>query len=348
MLGLVLFAIGAPCFAQCPHVNLSSDCAVLITINRNGALSIQVKSTQPYDGADDMLVGVSNESGATVFGISLSGNDIFGFDGDGLCTYISCSWPHPYGYEGPNMSFSPTDANSGIVKFTGTGLADGGFVYFSLEQPPATSVLGAKVTIDPGHGHTCPAAGPSAGQHVGTTGGGLSEDDLTVPVALAAQTLLTAAHYEVVMTKTDANSCPTLRDRAHTANHARSNLFVSIHFNQPKANLPFYKRLFAGYGAQGLHSITKFTQTPFGSVTGSSAQLASFLSVNVGSKLGNGNQGTVLNEANVLTAGYTFMAASIIEVGRLDGSDLTAIAGVGSVGKAAAGIKAAIDAFIAQ
>jgi N-acetylmuramoyl-L-alanine amidase len=186
---------------------------------------------------------------------------------------------------------------------------------------------------------------------VGTTGGGLAEDDLTVPVALTAQTLLAAANYTVVMTKTDANSCPTLRDRAQTANHARSNLFVSVHFNQPVAKLSLLKQaachVISCYGAQGLYSITK-TGPAFVSTSGSSAKLASLLAVNVGAQLGNGNQGTKLDESNVLTAGYTFMAASIIEVGRLDGSDLTFIQAAGSSGKAAAGIKAAVDAFVNQ
>jgi N-acetylmuramoyl-L-alanine amidase len=339
---LFLAAMAAPCFAQCHPVNFSSDCAVLITINPNGSLSTQIKSTQPYDGSDDMLVGVLNKSGATVFGISLSGSDIFGFDGDGLCTYITCTWPNPTGYEGPNMSFSPTNSDSGIVNFTGTGLANGGFVYFSLESPPTASTLGATVTLDPGHGHSCPPANANngKGQHVGTTGGGLTEDDLTVPVALGAQTLLTAANYTVVMTKSDVNSCPTLLDRAKTANHARSNLFVSVHFNAPISGLPFYKRLFASYGSEGLYSSTK----------SSAQQLASFLSSDVAAQVGVNNQGVKVDESNVLTPPPvgTAMTASIIEVGRLDGPDLVAIKAAGSAGKAAAGIKAAIDAFITQ
>jgi N-acetylmuramoyl-L-alanine amidase len=343
-MALLLAAMAAPCLAQCPHVNLSADCAVLITINPNGALSTQIKSTQPYDGADDMLVGVLNKSGATVFGISLSGNDIFGFDGDGLCTYITCTWPHPTGYEGGyqgvNTTFSPTNANSGIVNFTGAGLADGGFTFFSLEMAPTASVLGATVTLDPGHGHTCPPAGNTPGQHVGTTGGGLTEDDLTVPTALAAQTLLQGANYTVVMTKTDVNSCPSLLDRAKTANHARSNVFVSVHYNAPISSLPFYKRLFASYGSEGLYSSTK----------SSAKQLASFLSAKVSSQLGINDQGSQVSEVNVLVPPPvgTAMTASIIEVGRLEGPDLTAIKAAGSSAKAAAGIKAAIDAFINQ
>lgn len=44
----------------------------------------------------------------------------------------------------------------------------------------------------------------------------------------------------------------------------------------------------------------------------------------------------------------TAMTGSIIEVGRLEGPDLAAIKATGSAGKTAAGIKAAIDAFINQ
>jgi N-acetylmuramoyl-L-alanine amidase len=297
-------------------------------------LTTKILSTQPYDGDDDALVGVVNKSGATVFGISLTGNGIFGFDGDGLCTFIACSWPHPTGYEGPGMSFTVINANRGTVNFTGAGLADGASTFFSLENSPQSTQLASSVTIDPGHGHTCPPPSDSPGQHQGTTGGGLSEDDLTVPVATALQTLLTNASYAVTMTKTDANSCPTLRDRAKTANHARSNLFVSIHFNKP---LSLLERVYKSYGTAGLYSSTK-----------SDAQkLAGFLAKNVGTQLGL-NFYTEVSEVNVLVPSYTEMTSSIIEVGRLDGPDLTAIKAPGSAAKAAAGIKAGIDAFISQ
>lgn len=46
----------------------------------------------PYDGSDDTLIGIFNSSGSTLtsIGLSSSSADIFGFDGDGACTYITC------------------------------------------------------------------------------------------------------------------------------------------------------------------------------------------------------------------------------------------------------------------
>lgn len=340
---LGIFALASPSAAQCPPVGESPTCAVVITINPNGRLTFQVDpSIGPYDGVEDTLVGVINKSGATVFGISLSGSDIFGFDGDGICTFISCGWPNPTGYEGPGTSFSVTDANNGIVNFTGNGLANNGSTYFSLEEAPQNIRLSSTVTIDPGHGLSCPAAGVGNGQHVGTTGGGLREDDLTVDVALALKPILEAANYKVVMTKADVNSCPSLQTRGQIANHARSNVFVSIHFDKPaRTLLGIYIQ---SHGSLGLYNSSK----------SSAAQLATFLPANVSSQLGISNRGPEVDTGTaVLKPTVTDMTSAIIEVGRLSGPDLTAIQGppVGPSAapiKAANGIKAALDAFINQ
>ena len=109
------------------------SCGVLIVIDKNGKITGYYDPSQgPYDGGDDTLVGVVNNSTKPVNSIKLSGPDIFGFDGDGLCTYIMCTWPNPYGYEGPNSSFQVTDANNGFVNFS-RPLAVGASTYFSLE-----------------------------------------------------------------------------------------------------------------------------------------------------------------------------------------------------------------------
>ena len=96
-------------------------------------------SQGPYDGADDTLTGVVNNSSQPVGSLQLSSNTaLFGFDGDGLCT----ASPHPSGcpfgptgYEGPNTSFSgiSADGSGGVVNFV-TPLAPGETAYFSLEE----------------------------------------------------------------------------------------------------------------------------------------------------------------------------------------------------------------------
>src|SRR5690349_17791167 len=74
---------------QCPAIGQSPSCSILITIKPNGSLSFQTDpNVPPFDGIEDVLVGVINQSGATVFGISITGNDIFGFDGDGVGAFI--------------------------------------------------------------------------------------------------------------------------------------------------------------------------------------------------------------------------------------------------------------------
>ena len=124
-----------PPFRQCPAVGADLSCGVLVIIDRTGRITGYYDPSQgPYDGGDDTLVGITNNSLRAVARIPLSGPDIFGFDGDGLCTYIMCRWPNPTGYEGPRNTFTITDANNGFVNFPG-GLAMGGSTYFTLEGP---------------------------------------------------------------------------------------------------------------------------------------------------------------------------------------------------------------------
>jgi len=124
-----------PPFNQCPAIGADASCGVLVVIDKNGRVTGYYDPNEgPYDGSDDTLVGVLNGSLNTVRKLPLSGPDIFGFDGDGLCTYVVCRYPNPTGYEGPRNGFTVTDANNGFVNFPG-GLAAGASSYFSLEGP---------------------------------------------------------------------------------------------------------------------------------------------------------------------------------------------------------------------
>jgi hypothetical protein len=128
---------------------------VLVTVNSDGSATVQLDpAVFPLDGpvedaGEDMLIGVQNNSSQPLLSLTLSGNEIFGFDGDGLCTYSGnpfsnppiaaspsfCSNPGPTGYEGPNNTFAFSNENNGVVVFT-TAIAPGGTAYFSLEGPP--------------------------------------------------------------------------------------------------------------------------------------------------------------------------------------------------------------------
>src|SRR5258706_1273012 len=107
VLAIGSYAPGAWANGACPAIGQSSSCSVLITIQPNGQLTFQVDAlVPPYDGEEDVLVGVINRSGATVYGIQLSGNGIFDFDGDGAGVGT---------YAGPNTSFTVQDVNTGTV-----------------------------------------------------------------------------------------------------------------------------------------------------------------------------------------------------------------------------------------
>lgn len=164
------YAVPTPPFTQCPAVGLDTSCAILIVFNSDGTVSILSDSTQrPFDGGDDTLIGVQNNRAASVPVTVLFGTNIFGFDGDGICSqFIS---PHPStcpfgstGYEGPGTSFTIADINNGQVNFAG-GIASGGSTYFSLEGSltPSTITLGhfilapMSATNNPGGSHTVTA-----------------------------------------------------------------------------------------------------------------------------------------------------------------------------------------------
>ena len=74
-------------FTQCPPVYLDTGCQFLITINNGTETVTQDPNQGPYEGADDSLIGVQNNSSSPVSALPLSvpGSDLFGFDGDGIC-----------------------------------------------------------------------------------------------------------------------------------------------------------------------------------------------------------------------------------------------------------------------
>ena len=134
-------------FRQCPAIGQNTSCAVLITFQKDGTPRVDKDPSQgPFDGIEDTLVGVQNNSNRPVFSITLkSSTNVFGFDGDGLCS----ANPHPggcpfgpTGYEGPRVSFTnlSADRTSGTVSFAG-GIQPSSSAYFSLEESNFQLVL---------------------------------------------------------------------------------------------------------------------------------------------------------------------------------------------------------------
>ncbi len=134
-------------FDQCPAIGIDTSCALLIYVDPSGTPSVIGDPSQsPFDGGDDTLVGVQNDSSQPITSMPVSatsGKPLFGFDGDGLCTFTftgSAACPFgPTGYEGPGTSFADIsqDQTSGVVQFS-PPIPPGGHTYFSLEDALST------------------------------------------------------------------------------------------------------------------------------------------------------------------------------------------------------------------
>ena len=149
------------CSAAFPQVQ---GCGVTITITGTSGNLIATfgGSGMAYDGDEDQLVGIINNSPVAVGAIILSApiistmppwsDNLFAFDGDGACTYFgTCSYG-PTGYEGPNNTFvgTSTDLTTGKVLFT-VALAPGATTWFSIENTPtAVAAIGENKPLTAG------------------------------------------------------------------------------------------------------------------------------------------------------------------------------------------------------
>lgn len=79
----------AALFTQCPPVYKDTGCQFLVTVTGGGESITEASSPtqEPYEGSDDALVGVQNNSSAPISSIHLSAeNELFGFEFDGICS----------------------------------------------------------------------------------------------------------------------------------------------------------------------------------------------------------------------------------------------------------------------
>jgi hypothetical protein len=175
----------SPPFDECPAVGQAHGCAVLLVFQSDGTVSVlsDPNSGNPYDGSDDTEVGVLNDSGVAIPDVTLtSAADIFGFDGDGICsgefpgTPAGCPFDTT-GYAGPGVTYTGINAaqTSGVVNFaescTGdtassctasSGLNAGATAFFSLEN----DLTGASIVIpkaSPVISSTTPSPGTAVG-----------------------------------------------------------------------------------------------------------------------------------------------------------------------------------------
>ncbi len=164
VVGITLFLSASYASATnvCPTTaNTNTDCGFVLTIGPGGTVTgVFVAGANPYDGSDDALVGVINNSGATFTGtIHLSGTGdgggIFAFEGDGICLYTNDSYcsTASTGYEGPLNTFANISADGSSGDVVITGLAAGASTFFSLEGSPAS------IAASGGIGGTAPEPG---------------------------------------------------------------------------------------------------------------------------------------------------------------------------------------------
>jgi Domain of unknown function (DUF6531) len=145
-------------FTECPAVGPDTSCGDLIQLTDSGIAVIADPTQGPYDGADDTLVGVVNNSSEAVGALAIETDTDafgFGFDGDGICSGVVTPSPGgcPFGstgYEGPGTSFTgiTADKTSGTLAFAAP-LAPGASAYFSLEEAlAANQIFGSGPSVD--------------------------------------------------------------------------------------------------------------------------------------------------------------------------------------------------------
>lgn len=125
----------------CPAAGVATDCNLLVTFGPGGSISTSTGPQTNYDGVEDALIGVVNNSGHVLASFNVSGTGsipLFGFDSDGIDGFSgppSTGNPDTTGYGGPLGYFTNISLtmNSGTVNFFG-GLADQATTYFSLED----------------------------------------------------------------------------------------------------------------------------------------------------------------------------------------------------------------------
>jgi RHS repeat-associated protein len=131
-------------YAECPAIGDDTSCGILVNVTDGGSQVLADGTQGTFDGSDDTLIGLLNSSSQPVGNLTLSSStDIFGFDGDGICSGDYGPWngsagcPYgPTGYEGPGTSFTDVTPNQtgGVVVFS-PAIPPGGSAYFSLEEP---------------------------------------------------------------------------------------------------------------------------------------------------------------------------------------------------------------------
>ena len=83
--GFAAYALPANAAVDCPAIGIATGCNLVITFTSSSEVTTVGSSPGTYDGSDDTLIGVVNNTSSTITSFKISStNDIFGFDGDGI------------------------------------------------------------------------------------------------------------------------------------------------------------------------------------------------------------------------------------------------------------------------
>jgi hypothetical protein len=176
-----------PMFTQCPAVDVNNGCQFLITITSSGETVAQDPNEGPYEGSDDSLIGVQNNSSSTIDELPLSvpGSDLFGFDGDGICdvaapvpsgcvvlpgslagatcgTGATCAFPPAPGQPGPDP-----DAYSGSTQ---NGYEGPTTYYTNVSTDTSSGIVNFSPGIPPGGSTYFSLEEPPVGTAIGVGG----------------------------------------------------------------------------------------------------------------------------------------------------------------------------------
>src|SRR5690242_20704172 len=128
----------------CPPINGVTTCNVIITAGPGGSFVTTLPNPSPYDGSDDNLVGIINNSGGTITSLSFigsgNGGGLFDFDGDGLQAFVAADGSDPTGYGGRVSTTANANTSGPADSFTNihttTVFHDSGTVVFGLNGIP--------------------------------------------------------------------------------------------------------------------------------------------------------------------------------------------------------------------